>query len=90
MSYDTIGKDGVANIKSNSVLLLSKCAEHNLTITKTLLCQKNKLKTSWMCARSKQWHLIDYIIVRAKDRRDVLNTKAMISADDCCTDHRLI
>lgn len=43
-----------------------------------------------MHPRSKIRHLIDYVIVRAKDRCDVLNTRAMTSTDNCWTDHRLI
>ena len=39
--------------------------------------------------RSKHWHLIDYIIVRAKDRQDVRVTKGMCGADSWI-DHRLI
>ena len=46
-------------------------------------------KTSWMHPRSKHWHLIDYVIVRRKDRQDVRVTKIMYSAD-CWTDHRLV
>ncbi|KAJ3606704.1 hypothetical protein NHX12_026223 [Muraenolepis orangiensis] len=86
----TLGREGVGNTNSNGILLLTKCSEHNLVITNTLFRQKNKFKTSWMHPRSKLWHLIDYVIVRSKDRRDVLNTRAMTSADDCWTDHRLI
>jgi hypothetical protein len=42
-----------------------------------------------MHPRSKHWHLIDYIIVRRRDRQDVNVTKAMCGAD-CWTDHRLV
>ena len=38
---------------------------------------------------SKHWHLIDYVIVRRKDRQDVRVTKNMCGAD-CWTDHRLV
>ncbi|KAK0146682.1 Craniofacial development protein 2 [Merluccius polli] len=86
----TLGKEGVGNTNSNGTLLLTKCSEHNLVIINTLFRQKNTFKTSWMHPRSKLWHLIDYVIVRTKDRCDVLNTRAMTSADDCWTDHRLI
>ena len=37
----------------------------------------------------KHWHLIDYVIVRRKDRQDVRVTKTMCGAD-CWTDHRLV
>ena len=38
---------------------------------------------------SKRWHLIDYVIIRKRDRQDVRVTKAMCGAE-CWTDHRLI
>ena len=44
---------------------------------------------SWMHPRSKHWHLIDYVVVRMKDRQDVRLTKTMYGAD-CWTDHRLV
>ncbi len=87
---DTLGREGVGKTNSNGILLLTKCSEHNLVITNTLFRQKTKSKTSWMHPHSKLWHLIDYVIVCSKDRRDVLNTRAMTSADDCWTDHCLI
>ncbi|KAL8609487.1 hypothetical protein ACOMHN_038009 [Nucella lapillus] len=46
-------------------------------------------KTTWMHPRSRHWHLIDYVIIRAKDRQDVRITKAVCGVD-CWTDHRLI
>ena len=87
---DTLGKEGVGSCNSNGLLLLTMCREHNLIVTNTLFRQKNKFKTSWQHPRSKHWHLIDYIIVRCRDRKDVLLTRSMTSADDCWTDHRLI
>ncbi len=42
-----------------------------------------------MHPRSKHWHLIDYVIVRNRDRQDVRVTKAMCGAE-CWTDHRLL
>ena len=84
-----LGSQGVGKMNSNGLLLLSKCAEHGLCITNTVFRQADKFKTTWTLPRSKQWHLIDYIIVRQRGLRDVCITRAMRGAE-CWTDHRLI
>ena len=71
-SWKTIlGSQGVGKMNSNGLLLLSKCAEHELCITNTVFRQADKFKTTWMHPRSKQWHSIDYIIVRQRELQDV-------------------
>ena len=84
-----IGSEGVGKCNSNRLLLLRKCAEHELLITNTVFPLPTRRKTSWMHPRSKHWHLIDYVIVQRKDRQDVRVTKTMCGAD-CWTDHRLV
>ncbi|VDL96299.1 unnamed protein product, partial [Schistocephalus solidus] len=45
-------------------------------------------KVTWMHPRLRRWHLLDYVLVRRRDRLDVLVTKAIRDADDW-TDHCL-
>ena len=76
-----IGSEGVGRCNSNGLLLLRKCAEHELLITNTVFRLPTRRNTTWMHPRSKHWHLIDYVIVKRKDRQDVRVTKTMRGAD---------
>uniref|UniRef100_H2ZWX3 Endonuclease/exonuclease/phosphatase domain-containing protein n=1 Tax=Latimeria chalumnae TaxID=7897 RepID=H2ZWX3_LATCH len=86
----TIGKEGLGKANPNSILLLSKCVEHDLVITNTILRQRDRYKTTGQHPRSKQWHLLDYIIIRARDLKDIHITHVMRGADDYWTDHCLM
>ncbi|XP_076055265.1 uncharacterized protein LOC143033659 [Oratosquilla oratoria] len=65
------------------------CSEHHLTVTNTLFQLKNKYKTMWQHPLSGHSHQLDHIIVHQADRKEVLITRVMRSAE-CWTDHRLI
>ena len=86
-----IGPEGVRKCNVNDLLLLRKCAVHDLPITNTVFRLPTRNETScWMHPRSKHWQLIDYVIVRKTDRQcGVRVTKTMCGADRW-TDHRLV
>ena len=70
-------------------MLLEFCSEHQLVITNTLFQQKDRFKAVWRHPRSKHWHLLDYAFTQQHDKRDILHTKVMPSAE-CYIDHRLV
>ena len=84
-----IGSHGLGKMNANGLRLLTLCTEYDLTITNTLFRLKPIHKTSWMHPRSRQWHLLDYVIVRSSQVKEVSITRAMRGAE-CWTDHRLM
>nr|VZI36609.1 unnamed protein product [Spirometra erinaceieuropaei] len=84
-----LGPHGLRGSNDNGLLLLRTCAEHRLILTNTFFCLPEREKTTWRHPRSRQWHLLDYVLVRRRDQRDVLVTKAIAGAD-AWTDHRLV
>ena len=83
-----LGRHGVGNCKDNGRLPLEFCSERQITITNTIFQQRAGLKTTWMHPRSKHWYLLDYILVRRCDLKDVLSR--MMPSAECHTDHRLV
>lgn len=84
-----LGNHGIGKVNANGYRLLSLCSQNQLVITNTIFTTRDIHKGTWKHPRSKQWHMLDYVIVRQRDRQDVLLTRAMRGAD-CWTDHRLV
>nr|VZI05676.1 unnamed protein product [Spirometra erinaceieuropaei] len=84
-----LGPYGLRGSNDNGLLLLRTCAEHRLILTNTFFCLPEREKATWRHPRSRQWHLLDYVLVRRRDQWDVLVTKAIAGVDGW-TDHRLV
>ncbi|BHF80121.1 hypothetical protein SprV_0702324500 [Sparganum proliferum] len=84
-----LGPHGLRGSNDNGLLLLRTCAEHRLILTNTFFCLPEREKATWRHPRSRQGHLLDYVLVRRRDQLDVLVTEAIAGADGW-TDHRLV
>ena len=84
-----MGKHGIGKCNSNGELLLALCSEFELIVTITIFKQKDERKTTWMHPRSRHWHMIDFIIMRCRDKMDIHSTRAMRGAN-CWTDHQML
>nr|VZI38811.1 unnamed protein product [Spirometra erinaceieuropaei] len=84
-----LGHHGRRGSNDNGLLLLRTCAEHRLILTNTFFCLPEREKATWRHPRSRQWHLMDYVLVRRRDQRDVLVAKAIAGAGGW-TYHRLV
>ena len=60
-----------------------------LCITNSIFHQADKYKTTWMHPRPKQWHLIDFVVIKQRVIQGMWITNAMCGAE-CWTDHRLV
>nr|VZI42009.1 unnamed protein product [Spirometra erinaceieuropaei] len=84
-----LGPHSLRGSNDNGLLLLRTCAEHRLILTNTFFCLLEREKATWRHPRSRHWHLLDYVLVRRRDQRDVQVTRAIAGADGW-TDHRLV
>ena len=74
-----ISKHGMGKCNSNGELLLALGSQFELIVTNTMFKQKDERKTTWMHARSRHWHMIDFIITRCREKMDIH-----------CTDHQML
>ncbi|VDM01541.1 unnamed protein product, partial [Schistocephalus solidus] len=84
-----LGTHGLGSCNDNGLLLLRACAEHRLLLTNTFFRLPMWEEATSMHPRSRRWQLLNYVLVRRRDRQDVLVTKAIRDADGW-TDHRLV
>ncbi|BHF66647.1 hypothetical protein SprV_0200966900 [Sparganum proliferum] len=68
---------GLNSSNDNGLLLLHTCSEHRCILMNTFFCLPMRKKATCNPPRSRQWHLLDYVLVHRRDQRDVLVTKAI-------------
>ncbi|VDL99131.1 unnamed protein product [Schistocephalus solidus] len=75
-----IGPHDLGACNDNGLLLLRTCAEHRILLINTFRSSTLE-KATQMHPWSRRWQLLDSVLVRRRDRQDVLVTKAIRDAD---------
>ena len=84
--WNMFGRYGINNVNSNGLNLLQLCSELNFAICNTFFRKKKKHKVTWTHPRSKHGHMIDFIITRRNDLRDVW----VLCGANCYNDHKMV
>nr|VZI36078.1 unnamed protein product [Spirometra erinaceieuropaei] len=84
-----LGPHGLDGSNNNGLLFLRTCAEHRIILTNTYFRFPTRERAAWMHPRSLNWNLLDYVLTRRRDQRDMLVTKT-IPGVDRWTDHLLV
>ncbi|VDL86526.1 unnamed protein product [Schistocephalus solidus] len=85
-----LGPQGLGGCNDNGLLLLRPCAEHRLLLTHTFFRLPTREKATRMHSRSRRWQLLDFVLVRRRDRQDVLVTKVIRDANGWTDNHFVI
>ncbi len=83
------GCHGVGRKNESGEALLSFCTLNKLVIINTTFQKNNIYKHIWQYPGSKQWHCIDYIIMRQSQRKLCCDSSVLRSAE-YWTDHKLL
>ena len=86
---DVRGKHGLGKMNEAGLFLLSFCSAMSLTIMNTCFEKRDIYKRTWQHPGTKQWHCIDYILMRQNQRRRCVDAQVMRGAE-CWTDHRMV
>ncbi|BHF70896.1 hypothetical protein SprV_0401394900 [Sparganum proliferum] len=81
-----LGPHGLRGSNDNGLLLLRTCAEHRLILTNTFFCLPEREKATCRHPRSRQWHLLDYVLVRSTELAQRLDNLPIAAADDAAAD----
>ena len=76
-----IGNQGFDEVNANGFTLLEFCCRNGLCITNTFFKHQPWHKATWMHPRSKGLHMIDFIIIRQRNRNMVHDTRSFHSVD---------
>ncbi|CAF2594900.1 unnamed protein product [Rotaria sp. Silwood2] len=86
-----VGKHAVDKQNQNGRRLVDFCLFNGFVITNTFFPHKPVHQTTWMHPKTKQWHMLDYVLVNRKFRNSIQDVRAHRGATGGIgTDHHLL
>ncbi|CAF2946844.1 unnamed protein product [Rotaria sp. Silwood2] len=87
----TVGKHAIDKQNQNGRRLVDFCLFNSFIVTNTFFPHKAVHQGTWMHPKTKQWHMLDYILVNRKFRSSVQDVRAHRGATGGIgTDHHLL
>ena len=87
----TLGKHAIDKQNQNGRRLVDFCLFNNFIITTTFFPHKAIHQGTWMHPKTKQWHMLDYVLVNRKFRTSIQDVRVHRGATDgIATDHHLL
>ena len=83
------GQHGIGDCNKAGEELLEFCAVNDLTMMNTWFMKKPKHMATWKHPATKEWHTIDYIMMRAAQCQLCCNIQVMRGAS-CWSDHNMV
>ncbi|CAF4163850.1 unnamed protein product [Rotaria sp. Silwood2] len=90
-AQSVVGKHAVDKQNQNDRRLVDFCLFNGFVITNTFFPHKPVHQTTWMHPKTKQWHMLDYVLVNRKFRNSIQDVRAHRGATGGIgTDHHLL
>jgi len=83
------GKYGLGELNGNGERLLNFCQENDMVITNTLFSHHKRRRYTWCSPDGVTRNQIDYILVKRRFQKCVLNSRAY-PGPDCGSDHNMV
>lgn len=81
-TQNIVGKYAVGEQNQNGQRLIDFCLFNEFVVTNTFFPHKRVHQTTWMHPKTKQWHMLDYVLVNLKFRNSIHDVRAHRGATD--------
>ncbi|CAF4311483.1 unnamed protein product [Rotaria sp. Silwood2] len=90
-AHSVVGKHAVDKQNQNGRRLVDFCLFNGFVIANTFFPHKAVHQTTWMHPKTRQWHMLDYVLVNRKFRNSIQDVRAHRGATGGIgTDHHLL